>query len=265
MKDIRKMIERGELVIGTFSFFSNPVPIEVIGYTRSFDFVIIDSEHAPGWVGTQYEDLVRAAYASDITPIARVTELNRSLPLKVLDYGAKGVIFPSINTKEEMLTAMRYVKYPPKGIRGACPAVRAAKYGVTDWADYYKQSLDDLPIVIGLIESKTAMDNIEEIVSVVEKEGDKGVALTVARFDLSVSLGGGGNVRAPAVNEASDKIFKLCKSRGIPVAEFALDVDHARELIEKGADIIIIGVDLINFARLYKDLGEQVNELRGLR
>jgi len=28
--------------------------------------VIIDSEHAPGWVGTQYEDLVRAAYASDM-------------------------------------------------------------------------------------------------------------------------------------------------------------------------------------------------------
>jgi 4-hydroxy-2-oxoheptanedioate aldolase len=188
MKDIRKMLESGELVFGTFSFFSNPVPIEVIGYTRSFDFVVIDTEHAPAWVGTQYEDLVRAAYSSGITPIARVTELNRALSLKVLDYGAKGVMFPSINTGEEMLTAMRYVKYPPQGIRGACPGVRAAQYGVRDWADYYKQSLEDAPIVIGLIESKTAMDNIEEIVTVVEKEGDKGVALTVARFDLSMSL-----------------------------------------------------------------------------
>ena len=104
MKEIRKMLERGELVMGTFSFFSNPIPIEVIGYTGSFDFVIIDTEHAPAWVGTQYEDLVRAAYASDITPIARVTELSRALSLKVLDYGAKkGLCFPQLTPRKKCL------------------------------------------------------------------------------------------------------------------------------------------------------------------
>ena len=48
------------------------------------------------------------------------------------------------------------------------------------------------------------------------------------------------------------------------MAEFALDIDHARELINKGAEIILLGVDSINFASLYKDLGEKINELRRL-
>ena len=54
MKDIRKMLEKGELVVGTFSLFCNPMAIEILGYTKGFDFVVIDSEHGPVWVGTQY-------------------------------------------------------------------------------------------------------------------------------------------------------------------------------------------------------------------
>ena len=74
MKNIKKALKNGEVVFGASILSSDPVCVEIAGYA-GFDFVFIDSEHAPASpIGKEMGELIRAAYAADVTPIVRIID-----------------------------------------------------------------------------------------------------------------------------------------------------------------------------------------------
>jgi 2-keto-3-deoxy-L-rhamnonate aldolase RhmA len=93
-----------------------------------------------------------------------------------LDAGADGVLFSTIEDVEVAKQMVQYCNYPSFGGKRGSALVRENRWGRDKMSNRK-------PIVIGQIETKTAVDNIEELV----KCGfDKFV---IGPYDLSASLG----------------------------------------------------------------------------
>jgi 4-hydroxy-2-oxoheptanedioate aldolase len=254
VKDIKKSLKNGEVVIGTFNIIPHPSVTEMLGYA-GFDFLLIDCEQGAlsPW-GTELETMIRAAYAVDVTPIVRITENDAGMITKALNLGARGVVIPHVNTKEEMVKAVNAAKFAPQGNRTAAPITRAAKHGAIPWSDFIKSANEEV-IVIALLEEKAAMDNMEDILSV---EG-----LDVAffgPFDLAVRLGAVGDPDTEAqLSRYRRKLIKLCNKRGIFVAN---DVDLAIDLkrsVDEGCRVITYSND---FSMLGNGIWRAVEDAR---
>ena len=73
-----------------------------------------------------------------------------------LDAGADGLIFSTVETKEQCQKIIQHCYYSPKGKRGL-GLVRQNMWGEKDL-------IQPEPIIIPQIETKTAVDNLQEII-----------------------------------------------------------------------------------------------------
>ena len=235
-----ELLEAGEVAVGNFNFdMSNGNAIRA---ARSpADFVIIDLEHSPyDVVGlrnflSQMTDKRRiqekGSLQMDVTPIVRLPSSSAAetatLAKQVLNAGAYGLMFPTVNTRAEALAAVRASRFPPSrddsnpdpvGVRGFEPFQQAMWYWGLDRNEYFARAdlwpLDpqgELLLVIQ-IESVEGVENIEEILSV------PGIgAVLVGSFDLSASLGIVGQMRHPDLQAAVATVRDACVQRNIPV------------------------------------------------
>lgn len=257
MKNLKQALGNGEVLWGSIIVSSSPINVEISGYL-GYDFALIDSEHASaGPHGIEMETLIRAADAGNITPVVRVIENNLSQIRKVLDFGAKGIIAPFINTKEDAKKLVDACFYPPEGNRGGAPVVRATKYGVMGWFDYMEMSNREL-IVMPIIERMKGVENLEEILSV------KGInSILFGPFDLAIELGirprGGIAVSEtvrmltdPVIYKHMDYVISTCKKFKVPVANIAWSVESALEMVRRGIQIIAFTGDNNMFVEIAK-------------
>jgi 2-keto-3-deoxy-L-rhamnonate aldolase RhmA len=230
----------------------------MIGYA-GFDWVVIDCEHAStSPLGTELEQLVRAAYAADIAPIVRITRNDRGQILKALNFGAKALMIPHVNTAEEAEAAVSAAYYAPKGRRGAAPPVRAARYGFTDWISYYRRSLAE-PLIIPIIEEVEGVENIEEIAAV------PGIgAIWFGPFDLAVSMGKPEAVYDPSVQVHRQTVYEAARRNGLPVGDLAWDVTSATEMMQEGAQLLPVAVDGVLFGAALVALAAEIGDAKAV-
>ena len=65
--------------------------------------------------------MMQAMSFSETTPIIRVPWNEFGIINSALDIGAHGIIIPFVNTKEDVLKAIQYATYPPRGMRSMGP------------------------------------------------------------------------------------------------------------------------------------------------
>jgi 4-hydroxy-2-oxoheptanedioate aldolase len=118
--------------------------------------------------------------AQPVTPLVRVPWNEPGIIGKALDGGAWGIICPMVNNKAEAQRLVDACLYPPAGKRSNGP-IRAAAYGE---ASSYQTIANDEVLVIPMIETQEAIDNIEAILDVPGISG-----IYVGPSDLGFSLG----------------------------------------------------------------------------
>lgn len=141
---------------------SDPCITEMVA-SMGFDFIWIDTEHSP----TDHQVLVNhliAAKAGGADALVRIPWNDSIIVKRVLDMGPAGIIFPMINTAEELDKAMASTLYPPDGNRGFGP-IRAVNYALMDQEHYINHVVKEQLIRCVQIESKTAVDNLPEMVN----------------------------------------------------------------------------------------------------
>ena len=176
---IKDQFAAGKPAFGSQLRFGSPAIAELCGHS-GFDFLIIDSEHAPQTpIGIQAQ--LQAIGNTPATPIVRLPRIDEEQIRLYLDMGALGILAPFVNTADQAAEGARACRYPPVGIRGFGPH-RAAQYGLR--TDEYFAEINDLVIFIALIETAEAVANIDEILAV------EGVdTFVIGPVDLSISLG----------------------------------------------------------------------------
>jgi 4-hydroxy-2-oxoheptanedioate aldolase len=236
VNNLKRALREGRIVLGPFMKMSSPALVEIMGHA-GFDFVIIDTEHAPLNFET-VENLIRAADLVDITPIVRVTENNPALILRALDAGALGVEVPHISSKEDATRAVRAAKFTPEGERGVCRFVRAAEYSSMDRYEYFKKANEETMVIIH-IEGLKGINNLEDILTV---EGLD--VIFIGPYDLSQSLGVPGQVDHPLVIEKMKEVIAKARQRAVAVGTFVDDEKVAEKWINAGVQYISYSVDV---------------------
>lgn len=179
MNNFKTKVQSGETVLGIFNNIDSSIITEIIGLCE-FDWILLDTEHRPS-SSMEILHQLQSLKATPTFPVVRVPWLDR-VPVKVmLDAGASGIMFPSIDTKEQAEQAVSFMRYAPQGVRGVSAGTRACNYGL-NFSSYFNSSNEDL-LVVTQIETQAGIDNIKDIANV------EGVdVLFVGPVDLSTSI-----------------------------------------------------------------------------
>lgn len=246
MANLKELLASPKMVLGTWSQSASPEMLEIIGYSN-FDFTIIDTEH--GYFGLETaENLVRTAEAAGVVPIVRVPVNEPHLIMKALDIGAQGVVVPQITNSDEARKAISAARYHPHGTRGACPCIRAGQHFVREWDRFATKANQDAAVIL-LIEGTDGMKNVNEIIRT-----DGLDAIMLGPFDLSVSLGVGGQLDHPKVTNFMLEVIGLCKQHDVHlfIPNFDLELEAAKSAIDRwralGCTNFTVGTDKLLFA-----------------
>ena len=234
--NLREKIINKELVFGTWLQSGDPVVAEIMA-EYGWDYIAADMEHT----AIDENDFVAFARAvkNRVAPFARV-ESDEALAIrKVLDLGAQGVIVPMVNTKEQAQKVVEAAKYAPVGKRGFA-WVRANKYGVA--FDEYARIANDSITVIAMIETKEAVENIEEILSV---DGIDGVF--IGPYDMSGSYGVVGQVEHTLVQNAKKIVLEACKKYNKVAGQHIVKAtrENVKAAVEEGYTFFALGTDVL--------------------
>lgn len=231
---IKESLSRGAVTL--FPNFQFPAPniVEIVA-SCGYPGVSFDLEHGTNTIQS-IEHGVRAAEAFGITPMVRVPGPDANLVTKLLDMGIKGIIFPNIDSAEAAEAAVATCRYAPRGKRGACPNVRAVGYDTVDWSTYCRAA-DEETLVMPLVESRAGVENIDAILEV------SGIdAIFLGPFDLSVSLGVGGQMDHPKVRAALTDVVLKARAKGVTVAGLAVmdQLDALQHWLDLGVRLFML-------------------------
>ncbi|NIL77868.1 aldolase/citrate lyase family protein [Rhodococcus sp. B10] len=239
-------LKSGETVYGTFVSIPEPAIVEILGWS-GYDFAVIDFEHTSMDTRTVL-DMVRAAEASGVTPLARIGLRDLTTALRLVEIGIKGILAPHVTDREYLEQLQAVVRYRGAGgDRGIDPSTRSVRYGMDNVAD--KLGPDTEVMIFALVEDREGIDNIADIA---EFDGLDGVMLGAA--DLARSYGQGADVGHPLVNEAIESASKVLRAAGIPSWRAAYTPDQVRGIREQGARIVSTpAVDALLISAAFRD------------
>jgi 2-keto-3-deoxy-L-rhamnonate aldolase RhmA len=228
---LKSRLKAGEQTYGVWMSVESPIVTELLS-TLGFDWFVFDTEHNPIEI-YQVQTLMQAMRGNQTTPIVRVV-WNDLVPIKrALDVGAYGVVVPWVNTLQEAEMAVKACRYAPRGLRGCGPR-RAAMFD-----SEYLKTADEEILVIAQIETKKAVENIDEILSV------DGIDVSyIGPADLSASYGHLGNMSHPEVQQAIDRVFKASEAAGVATGVHMGAGKTIMDRVEKGYNFITVGSDL---------------------
>jgi 4-hydroxy-2-oxoheptanedioate aldolase len=216
-----------------------------------WDSVTVDMQH-----GVQdYLSMVacfQAMQVHPVTPMVRVPWNEPGIIGKVLDGGAMGVICPMVNTREQAEAFVSACKYPPAGKRSNGP-IRAAFYGE---ASSYQARANDEILVIPMIETQEALDNLDAILDVKGIDG-----IYVGPSDLGFSLGMVPVLdrEEPKILEIYERLVRETKKRGLFAGLHNATPAYAVRMIRMGFQLVTITNDSSLMAKAAK---EAVGEIR---
>ena len=146
-----------------------------------FDFLLFDTQHSPV-MPKELGPAIAGMKGKKASPVVRVGDNRPDLIVNALDAGARGIIVPMVNSREEAERVVRAVKYYPDGERS-----NAGQRG--DWGrefpsyrEYMDTANNELLIVV-MIETNASLANIDEICSVPGVD-----VLLVGPSDFSIEL-----------------------------------------------------------------------------
>jgi len=201
-----------------------------------FDWIVIDTEHAPLEVTDALPALQSIAAYPQVSAVVRPAVNDTAIIKRFLDLGAQTLVVPMIQTADEARTAVAAMRYPPTGLRGVAGLTRASRFGKV--ANYTATAQDELCLVVQ-VETVSAMEQLEEIASV---DGVDGVF--IGPSDLSASMGYPGQATHPEVLATIEDAYARLAKIGVPAGVLSLDEDFAHRSIELGTSFTAVSVDV---------------------
>ncbi len=221
---------------GTWLTIYSEAVAEILA-TAGYDWITVDLEHSPISL-SQAEKLVRVIDLAGAKPYVRVSSNNAAEIKKVLDFGAKGIIVPMVNSAQEVSTVLDAVFYPPVGNRGM-GLYRAQGYGEAKSKQTYISQIASEIEVFVQIESKLAVEKIEEIFD------NPITGYFLGPYDLSASIGKPAEFNAEEFLQLEQKVLETAKKfdiqRGIHIVE--PDPKLIADKVRIGYDTIAYSVD----------------------
>ena len=237
MKDrctLKETLRKGLPCCGGWCQIGHPAVAEIQAQA-GFQWLALDCEH--GEASEQdIGDFCRATLGGGAEPLVRVRQNDILDIRRALDLGASGVIVPLVNTPADAARAVAAALYPPKGVRGF--AFQRANCWGRNFGQYADS--DDQRIVIVMVESREAVENIDEILAVPGVDG-----AFIGPYDMSGSYGIVGQTAHPIIVEACAKVADACRRHGKVAGQHIVipTPENVAEARKQGYAFVALGMD----------------------
>jgi 2-keto-3-deoxy-L-rhamnonate aldolase RhmA len=234
--NFRQRLRQGDLLLGQMVLELFTPGIGPMLASCGLDFVIFDMEHGRCDLALLAE-MVASCRGSDIVPIARVPDVAYAPLSRPLDIGARGVMVPRVETRQQAADIVSQLKYAPQGRRGVALGISHDLYRAGD-ASFFAKANDETAVVL-LLETERAFQNLEEIISV------PGVDVAwMGHYDLTVSMGIPAQFDHPRFLTAMDELVAVCRRHGVAPGFLPPTPESAAHWIGKGFRALSLGSDI---------------------
>lgn len=231
---LRKKLDQGKACLGLFHLTANSLISEALG-TSPIYWLAYDMEASPtDRMGALH--FLQSLKGGDVTCVVRAQNNQHEYIEQILDLGVSCMIFPKVNDRSTCEQIVRAVKYPPVGRRGVNP-VRASFY--FSRVKNYLSEANDQTLIFVQIESQTAVNNIDEILSVPEIDG-----IFIGCGDLAMDLGCPADMTNHLLLQAITNVLAACKKHRKYPGIFAYNLELAKKFIADGFLLIAFGNDI---------------------
>ena len=221
-----------------------------------WDSLTIDLQHGLNDYSTSVSMLQAIANSTTI-PLARVPWNEPGIIMKMLDAGTCGIIAPMINNKKECEKFVSYCRYPPLGQRSFGPTRAQIVYGL----DYHKNANSQI-ITLAMIETKEAMNNLDEILSV---DNLNGVYIGPADMSLTHGLKPQFDVKEDPVFSNIKLIANKAKEHGKIAGIHNGTTQYAKEMIAIGYQFVTISSDYRAMSSFAQDIIKEMKEIKEIK
>jgi len=253
---LRELLKSGKPSVGTRVHSSWPSTVEAIGHTGMYDYVEFLAEYAPFDLHT-LDNFCRAAELYNMSSVIKIDQEPRSfLAQRGIGAGFQGVLFADCRSVDEVHACVRIVRpeTPEDGGTYGVGPRRFAYMGQSGTPEYV-QALRDVIVMI-MIEKRSAVDQLEEILSV---EGVDMIQWGPA--DFSMSIGRAGERGSSEVKAAEKKVFETAMKLGVPPRAEINSVDQAKYYLDLGVRHFNIGTDLTILFNWWKTNGDELRKV----
>jgi 2-dehydro-3-deoxyglucarate aldolase len=244
-KDIRAKLRRGEPTIGAWLQLPCPDSAEIIA-RMGYEWAAVDMEHG-SFTRAMLPDMFRALERWGALPFVRVAEAQMREIKAALDSGARGLIFPMIESREQLDKAIAWSLYPggrefEDGRRGV-GFCRANAFGLDFGRHVASGEGSGHDIVLAAqIEHVDALANLGAIFAHPRLD-----ACMVGPYDLSASMNLTGRFDHPDFLGALAFIELKAREHGVALGYHVVQPDekalHAK--IAEGYSFLAYGIDAL--------------------
>ncbi|EON67458.1 2,4-dihydroxyhept-2-ene-1,7-dioic acid aldolase [Coniosporium apollinis CBS 100218] len=235
---LQKALKKGGATFGAWQMLPGTNHSRAIARS-GVDWICVDGEHGNIDDGQMHE-AVAAIAACGVSPIVRIAANEGWMVKRALDAGAHGVVVPLMYTADDARQLVKTAKFPPLGVRGFGSPYAPPVFDVTS-TEYLQQANDSL-VTIVQIETKEALQNVDEIAKVPGVD-----VLLIGPFDL------GNNIGHPILDgtmhqELKDAIMHIheaAEKNGKRTGIYCTTGEQSREYADKGFNMISIAADMI--------------------
>ncbi len=247
MINFKNKIKTNKTAIWTILTIDSPVVAEILSLS-GYDWIFIDTEHSSLSVNSA-QTLIQSL-KNNCSPIVRIPENNKVCIKRFLDTWCDWIIVPQVNSKEEVLNAIKYSKYPPLWERSVWIS-RAQEYW-NNFTNYIKEANEKTSLIIQ-IENIKWVENIDEILSVKWIDG-----VFIWPYDLSWSMWLLWKVNDKKVQEKVQYIKEKCIEYFVPVWIFVATPEEAKNKIKEWYNFIACSIDSMMFLNTAKNNLEKI-------
>lgn len=234
---IKPKLARNEPVLVTALCLSDPSVFELASL-MGFDGIWLDLEHHAHSVEAA-NTYIRAARVGVSDVIARPAKGEFMRLGRLLEAGAKGIMYPRCDDAAEAAKVVRWSKFAPLGERGFDGGNPDQPYCSMPMDEYIAAANRETFIVVQ-IEQPSALENAETIAAV---PGVDVLMLGPADFTVLSSIAG--QFESDAVRDAKLRIAAAARSAGIHWGTTCATPRHIEEALSMGARFICHGADIL--------------------
>lgn len=235
MTGFRQRLKRGEVVLGQMVLELFSPGIGAMLAACDLDFVIFDMEHGRCDINLLAE-MVASCRGTGIFPMTRVPDAACAPLARALDVGAKGVMVPRVETRQQAEDIVSQLKYAPMGRRGVATGIAHDLYR-PGGPEFFAAANEETCVIV-MVETEKGFERLDEIVSV------PGVDIVwVGHYDLTVSMGIPMQFDHPRCLAAMDALLDACARHGVAPGFLPGTPESAVHWVDKGFRAISLGTD----------------------
>jgi 4-hydroxy-2-oxoheptanedioate aldolase len=230
---VRHQLLEGRPSLGTWLALGSTLGAEWMAH-QGLDWLGVEPERRP--IGLMLTaSLVRAIRTTDVVPLVRVPWKEPRTIGRALDAGALGLVFPTVETRDEAELCVRTTRQHQSDPRAAeCGPAQPSSM-----ADGAQQATEEL-LVVATIETAPGLRNLDEIMAVPGLD-----ACFIAPHELCTAIGIEPSLEPtdPRFFEAIGAVYGACRRHGVAPGIQVRTAQRAIRHIDDGWQLIAIASD----------------------